>query len=136
MMYPYAGKFYDVPRIYKETFIKNVEELDISKLTLNHPNSIGGAIFLKTDVFIAGGGGNEKVFGMVFDDDLIYATFTRLGYRVARASGHCFHLEHYRGPSAYENNPHAASNRREYERILYMNPLQLKEYVKTSGYKA
>tara|TARA_B100001778_G_C18547941_1_gene611572 strand:- start:284 stop:1042 length:759 start_codon:yes stop_codon:yes gene_type:complete len=133
IVYPYDGKFYDVPEKYHEdiTKSKSVSCIDIEECTLFNPNSIGGAVFYNRNVFLEGGGGNENFIGVGYEDDELAHRFPKLGYTVARIDQPLFHLTHPRKETSWNHNPETQHNQEEYSRIVSMPVEQLREEIKT-----
>jgi hypothetical protein len=133
VIYPYDGKFYDVPKMFHEQ-IKNtnsIEYVNLNMCKLFNSHSVGGAVMFKRDVFFEGGMANEKFLGLGYEDNEINHRFTRLGYKIARNKGPLFHLTHSRGETSFDHNPHAQTNIREFKRVAAMNVDQLKQEIST-----
>ena len=133
IVWPYNGKFYDVPKqlhsvIEKDKSIKNIQ---LNFCTLFSAQSVGGAVFLKKHVFFEGGGGNENFKGAGWEDNEIYDRFTRLGYRRAKLDTYLLHLNHERKDTSYNYNPYGKENQNEYVRIRDMNKEELLKEIST-----
>jgi predicted glycosyltransferase involved in capsule biosynthesis len=109
IVYPYDGRFYDVPKKYHE-YTSKIEEIPLNECTLFNSDSVGGVVFFKRDVFINGGGANENFKGLGYEDNEIYTRYSKLAYKIARVSGPLYHLNHIRTETAYDNNPYINDN--------------------------
>lgn len=132
LIWPYNGKFYDIPKnlhsIIKNS--KNIKEIKIEDCTLFSDRSVGGAVFIKKNIFFEGGGGNENFKGAGWEDNEIYERFTILGYRRARLDTFLLHLNHDRKETSYNFNPHGTHNQNEFVRIRAKSKSQLLEEIK------
>lgn len=130
MLYPYDGRFLDVPKYYHDK-INELDFISVDEFTLFNSNSVGGVVLFDRDVFVAGGGGNENFKGLGYDDNEIFERFVKLDYKYARIEGVLYHLNHVRTETAYDNNPYVNQNAEEYNRIASMNKKQLENEIKT-----
>ena len=130
MIYPYDGRFLDVPKEYHD-MIDKLELIPTDKCNLFNSNSVGGVVFFNRQVFLNGGGANENFKGLGYEDNEIFERFTKLGYNYARVEGLLYHLNHIRTDTAYDNNPYVNQNAEEYNRIASMNKQQLENEIKT-----
>jgi predicted glycosyltransferase involved in capsule biosynthesis len=130
LVYPYDGRFYDVPKQYHSN-IKEFDKIPLSECKLFNENSVGGVVFFNREVFISGGGANENFKGLGYDDNEIYIRYMNLGYRIARVSGPLYHLNHTRKDTAFDNNPFIDFNRDEYIRISSLSKVELQKEITT-----
>jgi len=137
IVYPYDGKFYDVPKKYhsqiKQT--NSLDDINLAECTLFNPHSVGGAVFFDTNVFWEGGGANEKFIGLGYEDNEIHTRFKTLGYQIARVSKPLFHLTHERKETSFNYNPYLDYNRLEYLKIEKMSKQELINEVSTWNWK-
>lgn len=133
-VFPYDGRFFNFINEFRRSII---DRLDISGLTdihghLNHPQSVGGAIFWNKQKFIEGGMENENFKSWGFEDTERACRFTKLGYRIARVSGILYHLNHpVSSNSSNTRHNEYNMNQQEYYKVHNMNKIQLREYVNT-----
>ena len=132
IVYPYDGKFYDVPEQYHSKICetKSTDCINIDDCTLFNPNAIGGAVFYSRKVFLEGGGGNENFIGVGYEDNELSHRFPKLGYTVARLEKPLFHMTHPRKDTSWNHNPRTGHNQMEYARIVHMTADELKEEIK------
>ena len=137
IMYPYDGKFYDVPKeqhqMIKDTH--SVENIDIPRCILFNPHSVGGVVFFNTEVFWKAGGANENFKGLGYEDNEIFTRFQKLGYRIGRLDRPLFHLNHERLETSFNFNPFLEMNKQEFFRIERMSKDELLNEVSTWGWK-
>ena len=137
IVWPYDGKFFDVPKKFhkeiKET--KSLSSIKIEECILFSSVSVGGVVFFDKNVFWEGGGGNEKFKGAGWEDNEIYVRYTALGYKRIRLDIPMFHLNHERKETSYNYNPYNKHNEAEFVRIDRMNKEQLLAEIITWKYK-
>lgn len=132
MVYPYAGKFFDVPRKYLNILREN--EYDVSKIKmkdihLNHPESLGGAIFWNKEKFIEIGMENENFKSWGWEDNERFYRSKKLGVKIKRTEGHLYHLTHERLEDSRPKNRHYNNNMIEMQKIKDMSADKLKNLV-------
>jgi predicted glycosyltransferase involved in capsule biosynthesis len=132
IVYPYDGRFYDVPKQFHEKIksTASTEHVTLEHCTLFNPHSVGGAVFFNASVFWEGGGANENFKGLGYEDNEIYTRFSRLGYKFGRVSDPLLHLTHERKDTSYNHNPYIASNLNEYNRVSKLTKEELKQEIK------
>ena len=123
-VYPYNGNFLDVPKNQIQNFLTQ-NEIDISKYRLANPNSVGGCVVFKRDVFNNGGRCNLNFKNCGYDDNEIYSRFLKLGYKVGRTNSPLFHLEHERTHTSTGRNEFDNHNMNEFVRINNMKKEEL-----------
>ena len=137
IVWPYDGKFYDVPKRFhqeiKET--KSLKSIKVEECVLFSSQAVGGVVFFDKDVFWEGGGGNENFKGAGWEDNEIYVRYTKLGYKRVKIDVPMFHLNHERKETSYNYNPYGKFNEAEFVRIDRMNTEQLLDEIKTWNYK-
>jgi len=127
LVYPYDGRFYDIssPDIFYNK-VCNSEEFEYRKLSPGD-NSKGGIYIIDKDIYI---GEDEGCMGWGYEDDIRYELSKKLGHKIARSEGICFHLYH---PRPVENNfgqKYINVNKQRLEKILLtINDKILKEWV-------
>ena len=131
LVYPYDGRFYDVPKKYHEDVKvnKNLDNIDINECKLLSPQSVGGVVFGKTDVILKNGCYHENFLGPGYEDNEFYERFVKLGYRIGRINSPLFHMTHERKETSFDYSPYVNLNRTEYIRIHNMNKDQLIEEI-------
>ena len=133
IVYPYDGKFYDVPKHFHRlvTKTKALDCIRVDECTLFNPHSVGGVVFFNRDVFWAGGGANENFKGLGYEDNEIFNRFTKLGYNIGRLNYPLFHLTHVRKDTSFNFNPYLESNKTEFFRVDQMSKEDLQKEVAT-----
>lgn len=122
--YPYNGDFVDIGREYISTGeIKERESFT--------KESVGGAVFLNRERYIAAGMENEKLISHAPEDVERFYRMQTLGYKISRTGGKCFHITHSRGINSGGQHPYAQANLKEYLKVRAMEKVELKEYIKT-----
>lgn len=133
MIYPYAGKFIDVPRKYIDALRKNKYDISIIKENdkhVNHPESLGGAIFWNKNKFFEFGMENQKFKSWGWEDNERFYRAKKLGMRIKRVDGELIHIEHKRLEDSKPNNRHYKNNMNEFYAIKNMSPGNLKKHMK------
>lgn len=120
LVYPFNGCFVDISRDYIKEGVK-----------IEHPsyavNSYGGACFLNREDYIKCGMENEYLLNAWCHDDIErFKRVSKLGYRVERVDGKCWHISH--PPSA--DSKKSPSNE-EYNKVANMSKEDLESYIKT-----
>ena len=137
VVYPYDGKFYDVPKKYhnilKETGDLNAVNLDECKLFNN--NSVGGAVLFDTDVFLRYGGANEKFEGWGYEDNELYVRFQKVGCLIGRTTRPLLHLTHERVKPVFYDRNLEEKNRQVMEIIHKMTQEQLIEEINSWSWR-
>lgn len=133
LVYPYDGKFYDVPEEFHDQIreSKSLDPIDMSACTLFNPHSVGGVVFFSTNCYWRNGGANENFKGLGYEDNEIYERFRKLGTKMTRLEWPLFHLTHERKDTSFNHNPHLELNKEEYFRIANMSPEELRKEVET-----
>lgn len=131
IVWPYDGRFYDVPKIYHDTIKESnsIKNIELSKCELFSDRSVGGAVFFKKSVFFEGGGGNENFKGVGWEDNEIYERFRILNYNIVRLGTYLLHLNHQRKETSYNYNPFGQHNQTEFSRIVRKNKEQMLEEI-------
>ena len=136
-VFPYDGRFLDVPGDLKKKFGKSLsvdyfmENID-GCVSLTPPSgaSYGGAIFLHRETYLKCGYENENFISYGWEDHERYTRINTLGYFVMRTPGPLFHLTHYRGINSSVQNPrHKAGEELYFKRIKRMNRRQMEAYA-------
>jgi predicted glycosyltransferase involved in capsule biosynthesis len=137
MIYPYNGRFMDIFGPVLDTVMNtlSVETLQEKDGNCIHPNSLGGAIFWNKQKFIEAGMENENFVSWGYEDNERLVRSQKLGYRVGRIDGPCWHMHHASSTNS-ANTSHKAyfDNQQEFQKVSNMTPVQLKDYVKTWGW--
>ena len=129
VVYPYNGKFYDIPNKYSLDHNFTPDKVT-EQMGLVNPNSYGGAIFFRTQDFIDGGMENEKFIGWGFEDNERYARFFKLGYAIKRLDVPIYHFSHPRGMNSNETNPNYQCSVNEWNKVSIMSKDELEQYIK------
>lgn len=133
IVWPYDGRFYDVPKKYHSEIneTKSISKVLLEECTLFCSTSVGGAVFFNKNVFFKGGMGNEHFKGAGWEDNEIYERFTKLGFSRVKLDTFLLHLTHERKETSYNYNPHGKHNEQEFSRIYKMSKLQLLDEIAT-----
>lgn len=124
VVYPYGGHFYDIDRSYiKDGIIKEHRSYAV--------NSVGGAVFMRTDIYWEAGLENQNIVGWGHEDNERYKRMQILEYNIARVDGPCYHISHQRGINSSNKNPYDAANAKEWDRIRMMRKNVLQEEIKS-----
>lgn len=135
MVYPYDGTFISVDSLFKEMFVKLLDDkLFITphqeKFVVAMTRSFGGAVFINTQNYITAGGENENFTSWGPEDAERYKRMKILGYIVKRIKGNLYHLPHKRLLNSFY---HSSNNRivlmEEYLKVCKMKSTELKEYI-------
>jgi hypothetical protein len=131
LVYPYNGKFYDVPKKFFDDIneTKDLTKININDCILHHPNSVGGVVLFDREHYWKCGGGNENFKNAGYEDDEFNTRFKNLGTKIMRTEWPLLHLTHERGITSHEHNPYITFNREYYLMIARMSPEQLKAHV-------
>jgi len=94
----------------------------------------GFCTFYKKSSYINGFMENEEFYSGGPEDQEIHHRFVKLGMNVGRVENFVYHLEHQRGNFSLENNVFYYKNIELYDRLMAMNPLELREYYSSRPY--
>lgn len=130
VVYPYDGKFFDIP---VEIVTKLVSDLntpiELKECTLFNKSSWGGCAVFSRTAFIKGGGCNPNFKNVGYDDDEFLMRFRRLGFKIGRTDGVLLHLNHYRGNTSFNYNDYTKNNTDEVTKITHLPLEELKQYI-------
>lgn len=134
MVYPYDGRFARVPR---DHFGIVKSSMDIGSLAGKifkgmHPQdrkSVGGALIVRKESFIAAGMENENFISYGPEDIERLYRFEMMGFRVARSKGVLYHMDHFIGEDSGSKHAYFKHNEGELARIQKMNQARLQEEV-------
>lgn len=132
VVYPYNGRFFDVPNIHSLNANFSPNSISRKEMGLINPNSYGGAVFFRTQSFIDGGMENERFVGWAPEDNERYIRFSKLGYKIKRLSTPLYHFSHPRGVNSNETNPYYNDGVDELNKISIMSKRQLEQYIKNT----
>lgn len=124
MVYPYSGRFVNIDRSY---IVDGVIKEQVSCAT----GSVGGAVFLRTVAYKAAGLDNEYLISHCPDDVERYERMLKLGYKVERVDGTCWHITHPVLLNSRPVNDFTKANLEEYNKVKAMSKIELEEYIKT-----
>ena len=136
MVSPYDGSFISVDSLFKEMFGKILDTqlfcLNENKFITRVKRSYGGAVFIKSDVYLNAGMENEFFRSRGPEDIERQKRMRNLGFTVKRINGPLFHLPHERlANSAYNNTQLREEYMNEYFKICRMKKKELKNYIAT-----
>lgn len=137
VVYPYGfGNYAKLATVSDEVVTKfltegfDIELLEQRSRVVNA--RYGFCQFFDREVYISGGGENEKFIAYAPEDEERAFRFSQLGYQVHRINRHIYHLEHARTPNSSYNNPHMMRNNALWEELKVMSREQLIEYYNLS----
>jgi hypothetical protein len=139
MVYPYDGRFARVPRTWVTPIIKyndvgifqNTEFVGCRK---GDAASVGGVIAYRKDKFIESGGENEKMVSYAPEDTERFYRWNKLGYKVLRIQGCCYHIDHQITTNSSTSHPDYDNNEKELAFVKSLTEIELRDYVQTWGY--
>ena len=132
MCFPYAGKFYDIPKkFFNKIESNNLNDIPLGECTLFNPNSVGGAFFFDKEKYSSIGLENENFISWGHEDWERIVRVQKMDHEMCRTDGDLFHLTHYRTPNSSDQNPFYQFNGQEFHRINNMNKEQLEKHIKT-----
>ncbi len=131
IVFPYLGKFCEIPRSYIPEIREKMEVswIDLNTCGVNHPNSVGGAIFFNTEEYKKLGGECEAFKNWGYEDNFRVNLFLRFGYEICRVGSELYHLEHWRGSSSGPNHPDYHNNTMHYYNMANMSREELAIFV-------
>lgn len=139
MVYPYDGRFARVPRTWMPK-VQKYNDVGIFKDTefvgcrKGDAPSVGGVVAYRKDKFIESGGENEKMVSYAPEDTERFYRWNKLGYRVARIKGCCYHLDHVITTNSSTQHPDYKNNERELNYVMSLTETELRDYVQTWVY--
>ena len=127
LVYPYDGRFYDVPKVYHPQIIetKNLNCVDLERCILFNPHSVGGVVMFDKKHYWECGGANENFKGLGYEDNEINGRFKKLGSKMVRTQWPLYHLTHERKDTSFNHNPHIDLNQQECIRINSLSKEEL-----------
>lgn len=134
MVYPYDGRFARVPRSWMPT-IKKYNDVGMFKDTEFvgcrpfDGASVGGVIAYNRDKFIESGGENEKMISYAPEDQERFYRWNKLGYKVHRIKGCCYHIDHVITTNSSTTHPDYQANEKEFDYVKSLTKEQLRTYV-------
>ncbi len=141
VVYPYDGKFLDVPEHLIPNIINSlsVDHIDDSTCTIglgmpevsSDRQSFGGVVFFERTAFIKGGMANQNLISYGPEDVEFYVRFKKLGYNIIRIPGPVYHLHHSRGINSMETHSFVQRNHSMFKKIMELDDSTLKLFVST-----
>ncbi len=123
LVYPYKSKFITISRDYIKEGVK-----------IEHPShaidSVGGAFFVNKADYFKCGLENQNFISWAPEDSERYHRVKTLGYRIERADGDCYHIEHP-GSENSGANKHTEHNNNEYMNITSLSKEDLEKEIAT-----
>jgi predicted glycosyltransferase involved in capsule biosynthesis len=131
LCFPYAGKFYDIPK----KFFNNINndtltDIPLNQCTLFNPNSVGGAIFFDKNKYEKIGLENENFISWGHEDWERIVRVQKMGHKMCRTNGVLYHLTHSRNFNSSDKNPYYNFNGQEFQKIKGMTQEQLTNHIK------
>lgn len=130
-VFPYHGIFYEVPR----RFIPEIKEkmevscVNLGQCGVNHPSSVGGAMFLNTNIYKRLGGECEAFVDWGYEDNFRVNLFSKMGYNIVRVGSCLYHIQHWRGKSSGPHHEAYNNNAAQYYNTVNMTSLELMNFV-------
>jgi hypothetical protein len=132
MCFPYAGKFYDIPKkFFNKVDIDKLSEIPLGECTLFNPHSVGGAFFFDKEKYSSIGLENENFISWGHEDWERIVRVKKMGHEMCRTNGDLFHLTHYRTPNSSDKNPFFNFNGQEFSKINKMSKEELEKHIGT-----
>jgi hypothetical protein len=145
--YPYDGRFV---RVLRKPFFKQVSMgLDIGVLKnadnfqfgpikgkIMATSSVGGAVAMQRECFIASGMENENMISYAPEDCERWDRWHKLGYVVVRVPGKLYHMDHFCGPNSCSKNPFFNKNHDELDQLRGMTAIELRKRVDSWPWRA
>ena len=133
VVYPYGfgnyAKMVTVDDSIVSEFLTEGFSINLLEKTTKLNNArFGFCQFFDREVYISGGGENEKFIAYAPEDEERAFRFITLGYKVDRIDQFVYHLEHSRTPNSWYNNPHMQNNFALWEVLQKMDKQQLIEH--------
>jgi len=130
--FPYAGKFYDIPkRFFDKVQNDELESIPLDQCTLFNPNSVGGAFFFDKTKYGEIGWENEDFVSWGHEDFERVVRVKKMGHVESRTDGVLYHLTHSRTHNSSDQNPFFKFNGQEFHRINNMGKEELTNHIKT-----
>lgn len=134
MIYPYDGRFARVPRTWVDTINRFGDvglfgDNEFVGCRKGDTASVGGVVCYNKDKFIESGGENEKMISYAPEDVERFYRWNKLGYKVARMKGCCYHIDHVITTNSSTSHPDYKANEAELNYVKSLNFLQLRNYV-------
>lgn len=124
----------NVPKKYIQTINEtgNVDWLSEMMCHIPHRSAVakGGVVFWNKKKFIEVGMENENFISWGPEDQERVERCLKLGYKWGRVNGPLYHLDHQRLLNSGDSHEYSNHNDEEFKKILRMDDIQLKEYVK------
>lgn len=124
IVYPYDGRFVNIERSY-------ITDGVIIEKQSCATESVGGAVFLRTDAYRAAGCDNEYLMSHCPDDVERRDRMRILGHTIYRVDGKCYHIEHPITLNSRPVNDFTQANLAEYNKVKNMSREELEDYIKT-----
>ena len=130
-VFPYNGKFMDVPKALHPEILKtkSITHIKSNQCHCNHPMSVGGALFFNKEQYRSIGYENEHFLSWGYEDDERVQRMKKFGKRIVRTKLDLFHLNHQRGNNSNVKNPMYARNGQVLSRIRAMTAPQLRQEI-------
>ena len=130
MCFPYAGKFYDIPRKFFDLVNDDkLSEIPLNQCTLFNPNSVGGAFFFHKNRYHEIGWENENFVSWGHEDWERIVRVQKMGYEMCRTEGILYHLTHSRTVNSNDRNPFYQFNGQEFNKVKNMSKENLHNYI-------
>lgn len=110
---------------------RSLDENEIARLAESvwNGDSVGGAVFGKTQIYRDCGGENENFLGWGWEDFERISRIEKLGIRLNRTPGALYHFTHPRGATSSDSHAHYQANWNEYQRIDALTRAELEHEI-------
>lgn len=135
-VYPYTGKFLDTSKIIREMYFSSFDFQILVKFAdwmkeMYSPKPVGGAFFIRKDIYEYAGLENEEFYGWGVEDGERASRFSILGLKRGRVLGPLFHLTHDRGiNSGFHSAIQNSIKRNQLFKVATMSKNELLDYVR------
>lgn len=140
MVYPYDGRFYNVPGIIKNIYL-NIRDINaltenVGKMNLMYgSHSVGGAFMVNKKAYEKAGMENESFYGWGPEDVERTKRMEILGYTIRKVTGSLFHLPHPRKENSWFGSKEAEiHNRQEMTKICKLDKRRLLDYISSDSW--
>lgn len=130
--FPYNGLFVNITDDILQNAINtlNIESLNENSGAVFNPKSVGGALFFNKQTYIEAGLENENFVSWGFEDNERVTRLYKLGYRISRADGCLFHMNHPTSSNSSNiKSPTYLQNQAEFLKVTNMSEGHLRNYV-------
>lgn len=132
MSFPYDGRFnacsLEDSMIYRQN--RSIDYLKGSEYLYYSLYAVGGAFFVKREIYQETGGENEHFYGWGIEDDERIKRMEIMGLPISRINGPLYHLYHPRKENSwFYSQMQEEKSREEFLKVCKMRKEQLRQYI-------